>query len=362
MHIDGHLQPKRPTALVSKRLCPWRNIVGLSELYEMQPGPVGENQIPASTPVAPPNWATRIFLGPHGLRGGWRVLIFIALLVGIVLGCIQVVRAIGVHHPPGVISPGASLVGEILLFLSVMIATAVMGRFERRSFAAYGLPLRKGFLRAFIFGAIWGVVPLAVVLLALRGLSVLDFGGPELPTSALLRFGVLWALVFILTGITEEFAVRGYPQFTLTRSVGFWPAAVMTSLILGVAHAGNSGEAMLGLMGVFAVGLFACLMLRRTGDLWFPIGFHFSWDYAESFIFGVPDSGNVAVGHLLSTHMHGSKWLTGGSVGPEGSVLAFVVLGLTAFAFHRAYPSTRMACPVPEVSASPPRPVVGNAE
>jgi membrane protease YdiL (CAAX protease family) len=199
-------------------------------------------------------------------------------------------------------------------------------------------------------------------LLVLRGLGVLDFGGPELPTSALLRFGVLWTLVFILTGIFEEFAVRGYPQFTLTRSVGFWPAAVITSLILAVAHVGNSGEAMLGLIGVFAVGLLACLMLRRTGDLWFPIGFHFSWDYAESFIFGVPDSGNVAAGHLLSTQMHGSRWLTGGSVGPEGSLLAFVVLGLTALAFHRVYPIARMTCPVPTISELPISPVDGNVE
>lgn len=105
----------------------------------MRSRPAGENEIPASTPVAQSHRATRIFLGPHGLRGGWRVLIFLALLVGIVLGCSRVVRAIGVHHPPGVISPGVSLVGEILLFLSVMIATAVMGRFERRSFGAYGL-------------------------------------------------------------------------------------------------------------------------------------------------------------------------------------------------------------------------------
>jgi membrane protease YdiL (CAAX protease family) len=288
--------------------------------------------------------------------------IFFALLVGIVLGGLPVVRAIAVHHPPGAISPGASLVGEILLFLSVMIATAVMGRFERRSFAAYGLPLREGFLRRFLYGAIWGLVPLAVLLLVLRGLGAVDFGGPELPTGALLRFGVVWALVFILTGIFEEFAIRGYPQFTLTRSVSFWPAAIITSLILGVAHAGNSGEALLGLVGVFAVGLLACLMLRRTGDLWFPIGFHFSWDYAESFIFGVPDSGNVATGHLLSTHMHGAKWLTGGPVGPEGSVLAFVLLGLTTFAFHRVYPSVPMARPAPAVSVGPLPPVVGNAE
>jgi membrane protease YdiL (CAAX protease family) len=108
-----------------------------------------------------------------------------------------------------------------------------------------------------------------------------------------------------------------------------------------VAHAANSGEEILGLVAVFALGLLACLMVRRTGDLWFPIGFHFSWDYAASFTFGVPDGGNVAAGHLLNTQMHGSKWLTGGSLGPEASVVAFVVLGLTTLAFHRVYPKSQ---------------------
>ena len=328
----------------------------------MRSQPASQNEIPARTPAAQRNPATWIFLGRHGLRGGWRVLIFFVLLVSIVLGCIRVIRAFGFHQPPGEISPGMSLVGEILLLLSVTIAAAVMGRFEHRGFGAYGLPLRQGFLKRFAYGAIWGVVPLALLLLVLRGLGALDFGGPELSTTALLRFGVLWALVFILTGIFEEFAVRGYPQFTLTRSVGFWPAAIITSLILAVAHAGNSGEAMVGLIGVFAVGLLACLMLRRTGDLWFPIGFHFSWAYVESFIFGVPNSGNIAVGHLLSTRMHGSKWLTGGTVGPEGSLLAFVVLGLTALAFHRAYPIARLTYPVPAISDVPIPPIAGYAE
>jgi membrane protease YdiL (CAAX protease family) len=314
----------------------------MSEPQKMHSQTAGENGIFTNVPVAQRNRATWIFLGSHGLRGGWRVLIFLTLLVAIVLGCVRLFHALGVHQPGGAILPGISLLGEILLLISVMIATGVMGRFERRSFGTYGLPMAKGFLRRFIYGAVWGLVPLTLLLLILRSLGNLEFGSPELSTRALLQFGLLWALVFLLTGIFEEFAVRGYPQFTLTRSIGFWPAAVITSLILGLAHAGNSGEAMLGLIGVFAVGLLACLMLRRTGDLWFPIGFHFSWDYAESFIFGVPDSGNVAVGHLLSTHMHGSRWLTGGSVGPEGSVLAFVILGLATFAFNRAYPTARV--------------------
>lgn len=100
----------------------------------------GENGISTSTPVALRSRISRIFLGSHGLRGGWRVLIFLTLLVGIVLCCIRVVRAVGVHHPSEVISPGISLVGEILLFPSLMIVTAVMGRFERRSFGPMSAP------------------------------------------------------------------------------------------------------------------------------------------------------------------------------------------------------------------------------
>jgi hypothetical protein len=265
-------------------------------------------------------------------------LIFLVLLASAIAGFIRLFHALGVRQPPGVISPGISLLGEIFLFIAVMLATGIMGQFEGRGLGAYGLPLREGFLKRFGLGAIWGLVPLVALLLVLRALGVLDFGGPDLAAKAVLRSGVLWGLVFLLTGLFEECAVRGYPQFTLTRSVGFWWSAVITSLILAVAHVGNSGEAMVGLIAVFCVGMVACLMLRRTGDLWFPIGFHFSWDYAESFIFGVPNSGSVAVGHLLTTHMHGSKWLTGGSVGPEASILAFVVLGLTALIFNRVYP------------------------
>jgi hypothetical protein len=100
----------------------------------MQSQHADENEIPATLPLVQLNLAKRIFLGPGGLRGGWRVLIFAALLVGTATVCIRVIRAIGFHEPsgaPGVISPGASLVGEIVLFLSLIVATAVMGRFRR---------------------------------------------------------------------------------------------------------------------------------------------------------------------------------------------------------------------------------------
>jgi hypothetical protein len=46
----------------------------------------------------------------------------------------------------------------------------------------------------------------------------------------------------------------------------------------------------------------------------------------------------VAPGHLLSSSLRGSEWLSGGTVGPEGSVLCFVVIAGLWIAFDRIYP------------------------
>jgi CAAX protease family protein len=93
------------------------------------------------------------------------------------------------------------------------------------------------------------------------------------------------------------------------------------------AHAQNGGETPLGLLAVGGFGLFFCYTLRVTGNLWLAVGFHASWDWAQSFFYGVPDSGVHTAGHFLNSVATGPAWLSGGSVGPEGSVLVFATLG-----------------------------------
>jgi hypothetical protein len=68
------------------------------------------------------------------------------------------------------------------------------------------------------------------------------------------------------------------------------------------------------------------------------VGFHAAWDYAETFIYGVRDSAEIATGHLLNTRLHGSHWISGGRVGPEGSALVFFVYGLAALLYMFLYP------------------------
>ena len=89
------------------------------------------------------------------------------------------------------------------------------------------------------------------------------------------------------------------------------------------------------------IGFFFCLTLRRTGNLWFAVGFHMSFDWGETFLYSVPNSGTVEAGHLLNSSFQGPHWLTGGTVGPEGSVFVFVLIGILWVAFDRLYREVR---------------------
>jgi hypothetical protein len=42
-------------------------------------------------------------------------------------------------------------------------------------------------------------------------------------------------------------------------------------------------------------------------------------------------------GHLLASSFHGPAWLTGGTVGPEGSVFDFVIMAIVFVVFDRVY-------------------------
>ena len=110
-------------------------------------------------------------------------------------------------------------------------------------------------------------------------------------------------------------------------------------MVFGALHLGNTGEAKFGAVMAGAFGLLAAFSLWRTGNLWFAIGMHGAWDWGESFFYGVPDSGVALKGHLMNASFHGPEWLTGGTVGPEGSILVAAVLVLwPRSAIHYMFP------------------------
>jgi CAAX protease family protein len=235
--------------------------------------------------------------------------------------------------------PNRLMLGESIDLVSALFAAWVMSRLEGRPFGEYGLPGRTAFGKLFWQGALFGLVEISTVLGVIAALGGYRFGELAIHGVDLLRWAMLWGAVFLAVGFYEEFAFRGYLQFTLSQGVGFWPSAIMLSLIFGIMHATNPGESWVGLAGVVLSGLFWCLTLRRTGSLWFAVGMHASFDFAETFLYSVPDSGMIFPGHLSNATLHGPAWLTGGSAGPEASVFDFMVLGVFLFVFPRLFPA-----------------------
>jgi uncharacterized protein len=188
----------------------------------------------------------------------------------------------------------------------------------------------------FWFGALLGFLTISGTLLTMFLLHGFRVMGLAIHGITILSSLIGWGIAFLLAGLFEEFSFRGYLQYTLASGIGFWPAASVLSMVFGFGHAFNLNENAVGLVAVVMFGLLLWLFLRRTGSLWCAVGFHMAYDWGQTF-YGVPDSGIVPYHNLLSSAFRGPGWLTGGTVGPEASVLTPIALLLVALVFSRYY-------------------------
>jgi hypothetical protein len=292
-----------------------------------------ETSSPEFAVATQPSYAHTLFFSSEGLRPGWGFAFYVAMFYPLQKLAVDVAWS----KDFGASGLWSMLLEEFCDLLAALIPAIVLARAEHRPWNLFGLPGRQAFGKLFWTGAAWGFAGISILMIALYGTHSFSFGHIVLHGARLARFAAFWALMFLLVGLFEEFLLRGYTQFTLTRGIGFWPAALVLSCAFGLIHLRNGGEEWRGLLAAAFIGFFFCVTLRRTGNLWFAVGFHAAWDWGETFFYSVPDSGMVAPGHLLSSSLRGADWLSGGSVGPEGSVLCFVVIAVVWVAFDRVY-------------------------
>jgi membrane protease YdiL (CAAX protease family) len=270
-----------------------------------------------------------VFLGSNGIRAGWRLAIFVGLLVVANFVVKFALNAAHVHPPkPTAFASPMQALPEAVGLLFIVLATWVMSRIERRPMGVYGLPLR-GVLRSRVWlGFGWGFAAISLVVLAQWAFHGYAITGLATTGTTLVLALLAWTAGFVLVALVEEYLVRGYAQYTLASGIGFWPAGVVLSLAFAALHLQNGGESATGIINAALFALVMVLALRVTGTLWLAVGIHAGWDWGESFVYNVPDSG-ISIEHpLLRSSIHGPAWITGGSAGPEATV--FTVLALLA--------------------------------
>ena len=359
-----------------------------------------------------------IFIGSQGLRVAWVVVIAVILfrIFNRLLGTV----AVGSY--PALMSfdfsPTAAIFQELVPLLAMVAAGVLLSRMDQRKILDYNLTGPRRPLH-FVSGLAAGLAALSALVGTLALGGWLHFGPIALSGIAILKFGALWAIAFLLVGCVEEGMFRCFLQFTLTRGInfwwalaviavvsldlllrsqgnagiiafiwmdslpmvngntiwgvyviallglvpclllhlkkkpgsGFWQAAWVTSTLFGFIHTNNIGENWVGIFAAAAIGFVICVSVRVTGSAWWAIGCHAAWDWAETYFYGAADSGFQPQGHYLTTSPAGNALWSGGTDGPEGSLLVLGIILLLLVALIAIYgrgKSTGLDAPVPE--------------
>jgi uncharacterized protein len=336
----------------------------------------------------------RIFVGPHGLRCGWSILLFYALyyIFRLVIGTLFFSAGLIGDSIDG--SAPSVLIAELIPLLSLVAAAAIAALIEGRSIASYNLagPCRA---RNFLMGAVLGFAALSLLVSEIALGGWLRITSSHLPGAQALRLAFLWGLAFLVVAAVEEGLFRCYALPTVARGINFWwalaaqivvcldafvhpssngawgvylaamiglppcllvhqrsgarsafwQAAWVTSTVFGLYHTLNGGENWIGVFAAAAIGFAFCLSVRFTGSVFWALGFHAAWDWAETFFYGTADSGLEGKGHLLSALPRGNPLWSGGSDGPEGSPLVFGVILLLFLFVIVVYGRGRRAAP-----------------
>jgi membrane protease YdiL (CAAX protease family) len=272
--------------------------------------------------------AFSVFFIDGKLRAIWRSLVslFAALflsqvIVGIVLGVIW--HALGWRPKLFPLLAASALLALPLLLALYKFFTAV---FEGRPLGSVGLAFHRRWLAELIQGLILGAVMMLVVAGLDRVLGLAHFAWIAAPLPQVAVSGVFLGVVLLAAAADEELTFRGYPFQRLVEAVGPAGAVAVFSLLFGIIHLLNQSSSWISTLNTTLIGISLAVAYLRTRALWLPFGIHFSWNFVQGYLLGLPVSGILFPSSLLRPEVHGSTLLTGGAYGPEASVLTSGVI------------------------------------
>lgn len=329
-------------------------------------GPAGGAAVESSAQPRDPRW---VFFGPKGVRAGWSIAIFFVIFYIFLAFLDTAFAGFDLIRPREGFAGMSAIFIELAALMATLGTMAIVAALEHRSAIDYNLRDLKP-MRRFAGGAMAGFAVLSLLVAALEWGGWLRFG-PMASGSRVIEYAALWGGVFLMVGCVEEGTMRCFLLATLerginlwwslaagaamcgwlmadgdrhgvwgvyaiaiagvlpcaalqmarARSAGFWQAAWVSSMFFAFQHTDNRGETWVGILAAGAIGFVWCVSVRVTGSAWWAIGCHAAWDWAETFFYGTRNSGLPAKGHWLTTRPMGAALWSGGTDGPEGSVL-----------------------------------------
>jgi uncharacterized protein len=261
-----------------------------------------------------------VFLDRHrDLRSGWRIALFVVMIAAAGVALRMTL--------PGYVL-GNPAVGAILAVSLLLLASWVMTRFfNRKPLAAIGFWFHDRTFRELGLGMLLGFVMMSGIVLVELVLGYIHVAWRGLTLSEAAGVVAVSVLIFVLAALVEELLFRGYAFQTLMQMITFAPAVLVMSLLFGLGHVFNPHATLLSTANVVLAGVWLSFAYLKTRGLWLPLGLHFAWNFTQTTIYAFPTSGLVFEDRKLwILEQTGPDWITGGAFGPEGGVLATLVL------------------------------------
>src|SRR6202140_1027560 len=279
------------------------------------------------------------------LRSGWRLAIFVlAFLI-----CTQLAQALLFFGLAAVLhrsafelasSNWAFVAGHgSILFSATLAGWACGALLEDLPFRALGSVPHGGWLKNLGLGSVLGAATLFLAaLLATATLGIhfrFDPAGPRSIGETL----AISALVFVFAAAAEEMLFRRYPLQTLTRANLARLGVLLTSVPFAAVHLNNPHSVPgFTFVNTALAGVWLAVAYLRTRSLWLPLALHWSWNWAQASVLGLPVSGieRISPAPLLQAMNAGPDWLTGGAYGIEGGAACTVALLISTLVIWRA--------------------------
>lgn len=227
-------------------------------------------------------------------------------------------------------------------FISLLLVFFFRKTFDRQSFFSLGFAW-KGFGKERTAGFFTGLLLITIIATVLWLMRLLEWFTADVDAAGIL---MVFALL-VLVSFAEELVFRGYILNNLMQSLPKESALIVSALLFTLFHSLNPDFNLIGMMNIFLAGILLGINYIHTKNLWFAIFFHFSWNFFQGPVLGFQVSG-LELPALLQQNSKGSVLLTGGPFGPEASLLATIVMSITAIILYLLFQKKYRLTPVEE--------------
>ena len=212
---------------------------------------------------------------------------------------------------------------EYAMFIGIIIVMLIFCAIcEKRIFKCF-FPAVKGGLpgnsiKDLLIGLLIGFLMNGSCILAAWLHGDIHFSvGKFLPVYLIVTF-----FAVMIQSSAEEMVTRGYIYLAHSERYPAWVAISANAVFFAAMHLMNPGITVVSFLELLLSGLAFSMIVYSRQSLWMAYGVHTMWNFTQSILFGLPNSGIVSEGSFLHLEAASDSFFYDTGFGVEGTIFS----------------------------------------